>query len=90
MRDKGGNIHAIGARLLVKTGTVSMNRTLSVGGGHASGRAGATHVGLGLLDRATVRVQWPDGAWSHDYRFLANSHVIIQRDAPDVIYRVLR
>lgn len=90
LRDNGGNIHAIGARLLVKTGTVSMNRTLSVGGGHASGRSGATHVGLGLLDRATVRVQWPDGTWSHDYRFLANSHVIIQRDAPDVTYRVLR
>jgi len=87
LEDQDGNTHGVGARLLVKTGTVSMNRTVHVGGGHASGQSGAVHVGLGLLDRGIVRVQWPDGSWSHDYRFLANQHIIIRRDAKDVIYR---
>ncbi|MBL4646490.1 MAG: hypothetical protein COA52_10230 [Hyphomicrobiales bacterium] len=89
LHDKGGNTHAIGARLLVKTGTISMNRTIKAGAGHASGHSGVTHIGLGLLDRATVRVQWPDGSWSHDYRFLANQHIIIKRDESDVIYRLI-
>jgi len=89
LEDSGGNRAAVGARLLVKTGTVSMNRTVSVGGGHASGHSGPVHIGLGLLDRGTVRVQWPDGSWSHDYRFLANQHIVIKRDAADVAYRAL-
>jgi hypothetical protein len=88
LQDTSGNTHAVGARLLIKTGTVSMNRIVQVGGGHASGHSGPVHVGLGLLDRATVRVQWPDGAWSHDYRFLANQHIMIRRDEPEVIYRL--
>ena len=88
VRDQGGNIHAVGARLLVKVGTMSMSRTIYVGGGHASGHAGSVHIGLGLLDRGTVRVQWPDGSWSHDYRFLANQHIVIERGAEDVAYKL--
>lgn len=89
LQDQNDNRNAVGARLIVKTGTVSMNRTISVGGGHASGHAGPTHIGLGLLDRATVRVQWPDGSWSQDYRFLANQHIIIRRGQDTVAYRLL-
>jgi len=89
LEDKDGNAQAVGARLLIKTGTVSMNRTVDVGGGHASGHIGPVHVGLGLLDRATVRVQWPDGSWSHDYQLLANQHIVIKRDAAAVAYRVI-
>lgn len=89
VEDNTGNTHAVGARLVVKTGTVSMSRTIQVGGGHASGHSGPVHVGLGLLDRATVRVQWPDGSWSQDYRFLANQHIVIKRGAPQVEYRLI-
>lgn len=89
LRDGDGNSVGVGSRLLVKTGTVSINRMISVGGGHASGHSGPIHVGLGQIDRATVRVQWPDGSWSADYTFLANQHVVIKRGAPLVAYRVL-
>ncbi len=89
LEDANGNTNAVGARLLVKTGTRAMNRTISVGGGHAAGHSGPIHVGLGLIDRATVRVQWPDGSWSHDYRFLGNQHVIIRRGEAEVRYRHL-
>jgi len=85
--DEGANTGAVGARLLVKTGTVSINRTIAVGGGHAAGHAGPVHIGLGLLDRATVRIQWPDGSWSHDYRFLANQHIVIERGSEEVMYK---
>lgn len=88
LEDDGPNRAAVGARLLVKTGTYAMNRIVTVGGGHAAGHDGPIHIGLGLLDRATVRVQWPDGSWSHDYRFLANQHIIIRRGAEDVAYRM--
>jgi hypothetical protein len=87
LEDSGGNHHGIGARIIVKTGTHPMSRIVYVGGGHASGHSGPIHVGLGLLDRATVRVQWPDGSWSADYNFLANQNIVIKRDAPAVIYR---
>ena len=89
LRDTNGDSAGVGARLLVKTGTVSMNRTITVGGGHASDHSGPTHLGLGQIDRASVRVQWPDGSWSHDYTFLANQHVVITRGAPQVSYRIL-
>lgn len=87
--DENGDSAGIGSRLLVKTGTVSMSRTVSTGGGHAAGHSGPIHVGLGQIDRATVRVQWPDGSWSADYRFLANQHVVIRRGEPLVSYRLL-
>ncbi len=89
LQDEGGNRRAVGARLLVKMGTYTTNRTISVGGGHASGHSGAVHVGLGLIDRGSVRIQWPDGSWSHDYRFLANQHLLIRRGDADVTYRVM-
>lgn len=83
------NRDAVGARLLVKAGTRTMTRTIYVGGGHAAGHTGPVHVGLGLIDRATVRVQWPDGTWSTDYRFMANQHVVVSRDKTVVTYRAL-
>ena len=89
LQDENGNSAGVGSRLLVKTGTVSMNRTIGIGGGHASGHSGPIHFGLGQIDRASVRVQWPDGSWSADYTFLANTHVVIKRGAPLVAYRLI-
>ena len=78
----GANPRAIGARLSIRTGDRVQARRLSVGGGHGSGALGFEHVGLGVAERATVRVQWPDGRWSAPYRVFANRHVIIERDDP--------
>ena len=75
----GNNRHALGARLSVKTGNHIQTRRLQSGGGHASGQAGFIHVGLGVAERATVRVQWPDGQWSAPFKLFANHHIVIER-----------
>ncbi len=83
LRDAGGNVSAIGARISVKTGNLTQNETVAIGGGHASGQSGFSHFGLGVAERASVRVRWPDGAWSHAYRAFANHHIVITRDAAE-------
>ena len=80
------NRNAVGAKIAVKTGTRTMNRTIQVGGGHASGHAGFVHVGLGTAERAEIRVQWPDGEWSYPYRVFANQFVVVDRTKPQAAY----
>ncbi|MFD1697147.1 CRTAC1 family protein [Roseibium aestuarii] len=75
------NLFGVGAKVSVKIGNRTIVRDVQIGGGHASGQAGFLHFGLGVSERAQVRVRWPDGNWSHGYRVFANQHVIIERDA---------
>ncbi len=86
LRQEPPNRHAVGARLAVRIGNRTLIRTLQVGGGHASGQQGWVHLGLGVAERAQVRVRWPDGAWSHPYRVFANNFVILERDRADALY----
>ena len=79
LQQPGINRNAIGARLTIKSGNRVQSRQIQVGGGHASGSSGFVHVGLGVAERATVRVQWPDGQWSAPFKLFANRHVIIRR-----------
>ena len=79
LRQPPPNRHALGARLSVRTGNLVQTRRVQVGGGHASGALGFVHVGLGVAERATLRVQWPDGEWSAPYRLFANHHVVVTR-----------
>lgn len=63
----GSNARGIGAWLEIDTGERTVRRELFVGGGHASGAWGFTHVGLGDVGVVDVRVTWPDGmieTWS--------------------------
>ena len=73
------NRDAVGARLSIKTGTRTQTRTIQIGGGDASGHAGWVHVGLGVAERAEIRVQWPDGEWSAPYRVFADQFVVLDR-----------
>ncbi len=75
------NRQAIGAKISVKIGNRTIVRDLQVGAGHASGQLGFSHFGLGVSERAQVRIKWPDGDWSHSYRVFGNTHVIIERGA---------
>ncbi|MES0883425.1 CRTAC1 family protein [Roseibium sp. SCP14] len=75
------NSRAVGARISVKTGNRTVVKEVQVGAGHASGQMGFVHFGLGVAERANVRIKWPDGDWSHSYRVFANGHVIIERGA---------
>ena len=86
LRNGKTNVNAIGARISVKTGNVTQSRTLQVGGGHASGQLGFLHVGLGVAERASIRVQWPDGDWSHEYRVFANNFVQLTKGQPEALY----
>ncbi|NKB53263.1 MAG: hypothetical protein GKR97_13745 [Rhizobiaceae bacterium] len=80
------NTFGVGAKITIKTGNVTQSRMVQIGGGHASGQAGFIHVGLGVAERAKIRVQWPDGDWSHEYRVFANNFVQIPRGKPDALY----
>lgn len=79
LNQNGANRDAIGARISVKSGNDTRIRFVERGGGHASGRAGFVHVGLGVAERAQIRIQWPDGEWSAPYRVFANQFVVIER-----------
>jgi hypothetical protein len=64
----GPNRAAVGALVEVRVGDTTMRRELTIGGGHAGGELGWTHVGLGPASDAQVRVTWPDGEvgpWLH-------------------------
>ena len=86
LSQKGANREALGAKLAVRVGTKTLMRTVKVGGGHASGSNGFVHLGLGVAERAEIRIQWPDGEWSHPYRVFANNFVLIDRDADAARY----
>ncbi len=86
LSQKGANKNAVGARINVRIGGRTITRTLQIGGGHASGQLGFQHFGLGVSERAVIRVQWPDGDWSHGYRVFANSFVRIERGAAEAEY----
>ena len=57
----GPNRDAIGAWVEVRRGDLVDRQEITVGGGHASGRLGWVHFGLGDAVAAEVRVIWPDG-----------------------------
>ncbi|WP_417688709.1 CRTAC1 family protein [Roseibium sp.] len=78
---KTSNPNAVGAKVSVKIGNRTIVRDIQIGGGHASGQSGFLHFGLGVSERAQLRIRWPDGDWSHSYRVFANTHVLIERDA---------
>ncbi|RFC63458.1 CRTAC1 family protein [Fulvimarina endophytica] len=86
LKQTGENVDAIGARLAIRVGTKTLMRTVHVGGGHASGTSGFVHLGLGVGERAQIRVQWPDGEWSHPYRVFADTFVLIDRGADEARY----
>ena len=80
------NTDAIGAKITVKTGNHSQTKTIQIGGGHASGQIGFAHFGLGVAERATIRIQWPNGEKSHQYRAIANNSIIITKGAENPRY----
>jgi hypothetical protein len=80
------NRDAVGALISIKTGNKVQTRRVQIGGGHASGKLGFVHVGLGVAERASIRIKWPDDQWSHSYRIFANNFAIIERGAEQVNY----
>lgn len=77
---------AIGAKITIKTGNLVQSKTIQIGGGHASGQSGFSHFGLGVAERVTIRIQWPDGTQSSEYRALANNFIYITKASVDPFY----
>ncbi len=75
------NVDAIGAWLDVRVGDRTVTRELTVGGGHASGKIGWVHAGLGTASSAEVRVHWPDGETGTWMTVGADQFVTIDRGA---------
>lgn len=57
----GGNAHAIGAVVTIRTEAGVQSQQMVIGGGHAGGQAGPLHFGLGDAVQADVHIRWPDG-----------------------------
>ena len=79
LRQPGGNADAIGAWIEVRAGDVSVARELTIGGGHAGGELGWTHVGLGGATEAEVRVIWPDGVAGAWEPVTTNQFIVLER-----------
>ncbi len=73
------NGDAVGAWIEVRTGDRTIERELTVGGGHAGGQLGWIHFGLGDAGSAEVRIRWPDGEVGPWLNLDANSFAIIER-----------
>lgn len=79
--DDANQAHAgVGSWIEIDSSGIIQRREVTVGGGHAGGQWGATHVGIGDADEVMVRAQWPDGAWSAWHSVPANQHATINRE----------
>jgi enediyne biosynthesis protein E4 len=77
------NRDAVGSWVEVKVGEMTIRNEVTVGGGHLSGDAGWTHVGIGPSERAEVRVTWPDGSVGPWQQVEVDGFVIIDRSADE-------
>lgn len=80
LKQSGANPNGIGSEIRIRVGTRDVSREVLVGGGHAGGTHDWLHFGLGVADRVTVRVRWPDGKWGPWKRLFANQYMVIDRD----------
>ena len=79
------NVNAVGSWLEVRAGDSTSTREVTVGGGHAGGQNGWLHAGLGDVNQAEVRVQWPDGEIGPWITVPANRFVTIERGATEAM-----
>jgi hypothetical protein len=81
LHEPAPNVDAIGAWLDVRVGDRTIVREITVGGGHAGGKIGWIHTGLGDAATAAVRVHWPDGEIGPWMTVGADQFVSIDRGA---------
>ncbi|MGU9957269.1 MAG: CRTAC1 family protein [Arenicellales bacterium WSBS_2016_MAG_OTU3] len=74
------NAQSVGAKISVTTNGRTQTKTVQVGGGHASGRLGFAHFGLGAANHAQVFVHWPNGQQSNEITIKANQTIVINTD----------
>jgi hypothetical protein len=74
------NRDAVGAWIELMVGHKKFSRELTVGGGHAGGKIGPEHFGLGSFETAKMRVIWPDQTHSGWVEVKAGSTVLALRN----------
>ena len=79
LRQPAPNPDAVGAWVEVRTDDGTQRQQVLVGGGHASGRHGWLHWGLGTAAEADVRVTWPDGEQTGWQPVDANTFAVVDR-----------
>jgi len=84
LRQSAPNTRAVGAWIEVSGKGRTWAREITVGGGHASGRAGLEHFGLGGLETVRLRVIWPDGTTTPWHPVAANHVLRITRSGNDL------
>ena len=75
----GANRDAVGAWVEIEAAGRTVEREVTVGGGHAGGQIGWLHFGLAFATEADIRVVWPDGEQSEQMRLDANQFATIER-----------
>ena len=77
----GPNRSAIGSWIELSDGSGTIQRELTIGGGHLSGELGWVHFGIGSASQAQVRIHWPDGEIGPWLTVAANTFDTIERGA---------
>ena len=77
------NRDAVGSWIELKIGDYTIEREVTLGGGHAGGQLGWIHFGLGEANRAEIRVQWPDGQVGPWLQLKADRFWTIERGASE-------
>jgi hypothetical protein len=81
------NSDAIGAWIEVRTKDRIIRREITSGGGHAGGKLGWWHFGLGSAAAAEARVLWPDGSEGPWQRLEADRFHILGQDGSARIWQ---
>jgi len=79
LHQQGANSRAVGGWIEVKAGERVYTREITVGGGHAGGRAVPEHFGLGDAATVALRVTWPDGTQSAWMDMTADQVIRVER-----------
>jgi hypothetical protein len=85
LEQSGPNRDAIGSWIEVRIKKRTIQREVTVGGGHAGGQLGWIHFGLGDADEAEIRVQWPDGEFGPWLAVAANQFLTVERGASEAV-----
>lgn len=83
LQQPGPNWDAIGSWIEVEAGAHTIEREITIGGGHASGELGWIHFGIGASDTIRLRVRWPDGESGPWMSLAANRFAVIERGAEE-------
>jgi hypothetical protein len=76
------NVDAVGAWVSIRFGDRTIDREITIGGGHASGQLGWIHVGIGDAEGAQIRVEWPDGERGPWMELPVNGFAMVERGRP--------